>query len=367
MRKPLLKGAVMLGLGVCLAACQQKTPVNQASQATVAVTTISAVMQPVDVKYRSVGSLANKIAPTVRAQISGHVEQILVHEGDQVTQGQVLMQLSQKNETVAVEQAEADYLKAQAALTQKQQTYDSMAPLAKDQIIARNQFEQVTADYKSAQADAKAAHASLMEAQYNLARTKVESFIKGSVQKILVSEGDSVQPGTALLTLVGQGNMRVRLPFAESKANYLSPGQKVVLTSVTTPDQSLNTTVYSVTPGVNTDTRAVYAIVSFPNTPGWRHGASVHGTVIAENAFEGVVVPTSSIVLRPPIGPVAFVVVNGKAQQRAVQIGYQGEGWLAVVNGLHAGDEVVIDGADYLSNGVPVTATLVANPVANKG
>lgn len=105
---------------------------------------------------------------------------------------------------------------------------------------------------------------------------------------------------------------------------------------------------------INNESRAVDAIVDVPNTGQWRPGASVSAAVVVGTRPEALLVPELSLVQRPA-GEVVYVVSDGKALQRKVQVGQRQQGMAEILAGLRAGETVAVDGAAFLTDNTPVT------------
>jgi membrane fusion protein, multidrug efflux system len=341
-----------LWLASCNKSSKEKTKekTKKSAQIAVPVTVMKARMQTVDIQYKSVGTLSSQREPTVRSEISGHVQQILVHEGQQVEQGQTLMVLSKEAETVALNQSQAKLLQAKAVYNERKKALARSTTLTNKGIVSKSKHDQAVANMKVAEANLNVANSNLYNAQYRLAKTDVLSPINGFVQKALVSVGDVVQRGSKLMKLVNHQKLKAHLPFSEDKASKLTVGQKVVLVSPTDKKQQVEARVTSISPAINPINRSIDVVVNIANNQHkWRVGSSIQASVFASRAFKAVVVPEQSLVERPQ-GLVAFTIEKNHAKLQPVTVGYEANGYAAISKGLKAGDVVVVDGAHYLGN-----------------
>ena len=111
--------------------------------------------------------------------------------------------------------------------------------------------------------------------------------------------------------MIGTKKLRAHLPFPESIAAKLHPGQTVRLSTPTVPDKVFTTTIKEIKPLVGSN-RAVDVIADVVDQSGWQGGASVNGSVILGEHAQAVVVPEASVVLRPA-GEVVYVIKDKTA------------------------------------------------------
>jgi hypothetical protein len=99
--------------------------------------------------------------------------------------------------------------------------------------------------------------------------------------------------------------------------------------------------------------RAVNVIVRLKGFDAWSPGSTVNGSVLVEVRKGVVTVPEISVILRPA-GKVVYVVKDGQALQRVVATGVKQGGVIEIVSGVSAGEQVVVDGAGFLTDQAPV-------------
>lgn len=349
--------AIALLLPLCLlsAGCKKQTQEQSKTSVdnTIPVKILSVSTKPVDLKYKSLGSIESRDVPIVRAQVAGHIEELLAKRGDQVTKGQLLAQISSNDEVLAVSQAKTGFVQAQANYDAALLDMQRKGILAQKGVVSKSDYDHAVSAYKIAKASVDNAKIQLQAAENQLAKTKITAPINGVVDQVSVSVGDQVSPGTAMLQVINPANLRAVLPFPEQQALQIQPGQAVDLSSLANPDQVLNATVTALTPSIDPKNRAFQVIVDFQNTNNWIPGASVRGFVYVLKGYQAIAIPQSSLVLRQQ-GYAVFTVQNGIAKITPVQTGFRTDGNVVVIQGLKDGDQVVVDGADYLSDGTPV-------------
>lgn len=356
MKKKWFVSALVVSMSALLLAGCKKKEDEQPVDTAIPVTVAPVVWKNIDVKFSSVGSITSQDTPLLRAQTTGRVENIVVKIGDQVHEGQLLMTLSQDDQVIGFEQAKANYAQAQARDQEAALVAERKGILAKRGIVSQMEFDEAVTAEKVAHSSLDVAKYQLQAAKLQLEKTQITSPINGYVQSKTVSIGDKVNPGTALIQLTDPTKLRATLPFAEEKALYFALGQKVNLTSLANPNQSLQAAVTNIAPNIDPKNRAINVIVDFDNTQNWKPGASIRGYVIALANYKALIVPETSVV-NSDNGPAVFVVKKNKAIETSIQSGYNQDGNAVVLKGLKAGQLVVVDGVQYLNNDALVKIT----------
>lgn len=149
-------------------------------------------------------------------------------------------------------------------------------------------------------------------------------------------------------TRVGRDSFHVRLPFPEHVANRLKVGQSVSLSTFNAPDKPVAGHIREIRPPLNTTTLTRDVVVSVANSQ-WRPLGSIRGEVTTGVRPRALVVPEQAVVLRPG-GSVVYVAEGENAVERAVRTGLARGGLIEIVEGVKAGETVVVDGAALLTD-----------------
>jgi RND family efflux transporter MFP subunit len=236
--------------------------------------------------------------------------------------------------------ADARRLKSEAVTQQKLTV--RYRELARKGFISTSNLEGIEAQNTSAREQ-------YTRAAKNLTRTQIVSPVDGRVDSRLVSVGDWIDLGKPAFQLATSQKLRIRLPFPETISHRIKAGQSVRLSTPTAPGMKISGEIAQLRPMVGADSRSFEAIVEITNPGDWRPGSSVNGDVLVETHSGAITIPEESVVLRPA-GDVAYVVANGKALQRVVKTGVKQEGYVEIIDGLHVGESVAVDGAGYLTD-----------------
>lgn len=332
----------------------------------VTVTTVEPA--DVEVTYEYVGQTAGFREVEVRARVTGILLQENFKEGARVTQGQSLFTIDPAPYRAAANRAEADLATAEAKLAQARRDLARIKPVFEANAISRKEYDDAISTEQIATAEAQGAKARLAEAQLNLAYTRVESPISGIAGRALRSNGSLVSGPEVLLTTVTQTDPmyvifgipdRDRLAIRQEvdDKRLVLPKNGEFRVDVKRADGSLydksgklNFTDVRVNP--QTGTSEARAVLPNPNGV-LRSGEFVRVVLSGARRPNAVRVPQRAV-LEGPNGKFVYVVADGKAESRPVQVGaWTGDNWI-VTSGLAAGDQVIVDGVLKIRPGAPV-------------
>lgn len=190
---------------------------------------------------------------------------------------------------------------------------------------------------------------------------KVVNITTASVQKKDLPVTESAMGSTTSLSVaqaldpnkMSRSTLSIRLPFPEHVARQLRIGQSVRLTSFDDAAKTATAYVKEIRPSLNSSTQTMEIIAELRPGQAWYSVGSVRGEVIIGTHRDALVVPEQAVVLRPA-GSVVYVPEADSVQERVVQTGLARDGEIEIVQGLKAGETVVVDGAGMLSQGAKV-------------
>lgn len=355
------KGWLWVVLPALLAAgCGKDKQVEKSVTPAVVITVTRPVMQTVQALEKSVGSVESPAAPTIAAEVAGQVREVKVDAGQSVAAGQLLAVLDGAVYSQARIQAQAEVLRAQAALDAQQKQSARNRDLFKQKFISQAALDQSETQLVAAQAQRDSANAALARAVRDVNETRVTAPFAGQVEQRYVSAGDYATPGKPMFQLSTQGELRVHLPFPETAATRISVGQPLRLSLPSVPGPATQSVISEIRPMIGSANRAFEAIAALPNPGNWKPGASVTGVVIT-GSHEGLTVPAISVVMRPA-GTVVYSIESGKAVQKVVAVGLTQDGRSEILTGLQGNEQIALDGAGFLSNGAAVSVKQPASP-----
>jgi membrane fusion protein (multidrug efflux system) len=209
-------------------------------------------------------------------------------------------------------------------------------------------------DLERAEAAARSASAALSLLQLQIARSVVRAPFAGVVGQRFVSVGDYVTTQSPLLTLQTVDPQRAVIEVPERHAASLRQGQTVEFTVAAEPQRKFAARVDFIDPVVDNTNRTITVKGLAPNRdrllkPGMFIEARL-ATAVREKA---IVIPEDAI---QPLrtANIAWVVDNGKASRRVVQLGVRSAGFVEVLSGVKAGELVVVGGLERMGEGMPL-------------
>ncbi len=263
-------------------------------------------------------------------------------------------------------------MSARSAVTSAQGTYNvAEKNLARNQTllqagaIAQRDLETAQTQAESANAALADAKSRLATAQKTLENARIAAPFDGIVSMRGVSTGDIVQPGTAMFTVVDPSTMRLTASVPSDKLSLIHKGTDVAFTVTGYPGRQFHGTITNVSPAVDPSTRQVTIIVSLPN-PGHTLVAGLYADGrVASLTRAGIVVPVSAIDTRMQ-RPAVAKLQGGKVVRTDVTLGLRDPTTetVEVVNGVSAGDTLLVAAAQGITPGTPVK---VQPPPADNG
>lgn len=316
---------------------------------------------------------ASRVAQ-VRARAAGILQQRLFKEGSDVKAGQPLFRIDPAPYAAAAESARASLAKAQANLAQASALVERYRPLVTANAISRQDFVNAEAAEKQAQADVAAGKAAVRTADINLGYASVTSPISGRIGRALVTEGALVGQGEATPLAVVQQINPVYVNFTQSASDVfqlrraMESGQfkragsaeaasvKLVLgdgSEYAEPGKLLFTDL-----SVDSTTGQVTLRAEVPNPKGdLLPGLYVRVRIEQAQASNAITLPQQAVTRTQQGDTVSVVGDDGKVSQRSIKVSAAQNNRWVVLEGLKAGEKVMVDGfqkVQMLPPGTPV-------------
>ncbi|MDM0028981.1 efflux RND transporter periplasmic adaptor subunit [Variovorax saccharolyticus] len=308
----------------------------------------------------------------VRARVDGIVERRLYQEGTDVAAGAPLFLIDPRDYQALLQQAQATLSRAEAGRANAASIVARFRPLVSRQAVSAQEFEAAETALRQAEAGVADASAEVTRAKLRFERSTVRAPIAGRVGRAQVTEGALVSAGAAtLLTQINQLSP-ISAVFTQSNTAILDFAQQVRAGTLKMPDAArvevrlilangqeygepgyLDFADLAVDPSTGTQTiRAQFANASRTLLP----GQFVRGRIFTGIQKTGIRVPERAIQLDGSSASVALVGPDGTLLRRNVQVGAQEQGQWVVLDGLQAGDQLIVDGWHKVGPGQKVSA-----------
>jgi RND family efflux transporter MFP subunit len=338
------------------------------------------------------GTLAADEQVALGLKVAGRLERLAVDLGSRARRGDLLARLAPADFELRVRQAEtaleqarvrlglapgapdtapdlektAGVLQADALLLQTKTTRDREASLFAQQLVSRQDLDAAEANLAVAEARREDAieearnrqaivaqrRAELELARQQLADSRLVAPWDGVVRERRAAAGDYVAVGQPIVVLVKVDPLRLRLSIPEREAAGVAVGQPVALTVEGDPLRHKGRVV-RLSPAISEDNRTLLVEAEVPNGDGaLRPGAFARAEIVVEAATPAVLVPASSVVTFAGVDKVIGV-DGGRAKERPVKTGRRAGGRVEILEGIAAGEPVVVEPGNLVS-GEPV-------------
>ncbi|HEY8494056.1 MAG TPA: efflux RND transporter periplasmic adaptor subunit [Myxococcota bacterium] len=346
-RRALLAGLVALGaLALAVAALRGPSGAAPAPAAALAERAVAAEVwiarsEPVRDTVRTVGTLAANEAIEVVPELSRRLVSIDVTEGSEVEAGQRLFKLDDAD--LRAQLAELEARRQLAARTEERQRellrYEKKA-------LSQQAYDEAVAQLAEVEAQIAAL-------RVTLDKTEIRAPFEARVGLRRVSEGAWVTPETVLTTLQDTSRIKIDFTLPERYAGAVTVGQPFTF-QVAGRGRDFEGRVIAVEPGIDAATRSVRVRGISDNPDGALvPGAFASVEVPLAEAGEGILVPAQALV-PSATGHAVWVLEDGRAALREVEIGRRTRDAVEVVRGLAVGDAVLTTNLLRLRAGAPV-------------
>ena len=314
-----------------------------------ATATVSALVQltparvmPLAERLRAYGTV--EFAPeggrTLSLEAESLISQVLVASGQRVRQGEVLLRVAPSiSDRLQLQQAQ---IAVRFALADQQR----LASLSARQLATNAEVQVARQTLAKAQATLHDLRVRLRTLQAGMVRAP----INGVVETVSVHQGDLIAAGQPLLHLSTGNALRIVLGVEPEDLPRVKVGNSVRIPPVYGTRSPLSGTIQQIYWQVDPKTRLAQVVVPMAAAPGLLPGAMVRAEIVLGRQ-KALAIPDSAV-LRQGDRAYCFVDVHGKAQQRWIETGWREGGWIAVREGLQAGEEVVSLGNYELREGM---------------
>lgn len=352
--RPFTPIPLLLALAGCATSVSKALPNASEAEQPLKLETVTVTEQPMPRFLSLTGTLAANRASQVAADGSGRVRETFVERGGVVRAGELLVQLDSRSARLSESEARAqvEVLRSQHAAAQRE--CERAQRLFNDRVIGEAEYDRLRAQCASSEWSSQAAAARAELATKNLSDAAVRAPFAGMVVERFVSVGEYVRPGTAIASLVEVDPLRLQLTVPESEVARVRPGQSVSFEVTAFPGERFEGMLERLSPSLRPGTRdlVVEAVVRNPDhklLPGMFALARIE-----TERNPRPVVPARAVRGEGSRSRV-FAVVQGRLEERLVQLGEREGEVYAVEKGLAKGDRIASTaGAAELRDGLRV-------------
>jgi RND family efflux transporter MFP subunit len=342
---------------------------TKVDEAAVPVEVVCAAFHDFQDITNAVGTLRARKTNLLSPKVTGNVDAVLVDIGDRVEAGQVVILLDRTSFELAVNQANAAYQSAEAAvaqagsqLDQAQKEYRRATRLLAEKVIPQSRFDAAEATYNTAREALSAIKgkysqslAALETSREHLKNARIRSSITGVVVERNVEVGQSVAPGVQVLRILDQSRMKGDFELPEKDFGRITVGNSAVVTVDAYQGQNFPGKVTVINPMVDQRVRTFRVRIEASNPSGKLVDGMFARVRLLTGRKTALAVPRDTLNRLPGSGTFyVFIVKGNKVVKRTIKTGKVVDQYAEVLEGLTKGEKVVISGAGRLRSGMKV-------------
>lgn len=371
------------------AASLEKTPAVRNVPTEIVKTT------PVADFYEAVGTVRSKTSTTLSSKVVGSVISMRVREGDRVRAGQLLAEIDSRDARVQTDKAQAGLREAQTSVDEVEKniraaeaakaaaeasrnlaaaTFKRYQTLLERKSVSQQEFDEVQARYKVAEAEVERADRMLqsMQARRNQVTARIDqakadvagaqvyagysritSPINGVVTVKQADVGTLAAPGAPLLTIEDGNSFRLEAAVEESRIRDVRLNQPVTVLIDALGGEELSGRVVEIVPSTDPASRSYTVRIELPSRSLLRSGLFGRARFTAGER-KTMTIPQKAIVQRGQLTGVYVIDSSGIARLRLITLGKATGDRIEALSGLSDGDRVVTDAGSGVSDGSKV-------------
>ena len=304
--------------------------------------------------------------------VSGKVNEIIVTEGEEVAEGQVLANLDDEPFRIKLEDARAKLNSSHAKFLEAQTTLSRIEKLFKKRAASLKEMEAATANLAAANSNLKSAQGALSQAEIDYARTKLTAPFSGKIERTYVDSFQEVKTGESIFSIQSDDTLEVNIRVPETLIRYVDYNQVVKVTFPSLPKVTASGWVATVAAEAVEGNAFPVTINLVDNNADIRPGMTANVMFNFDAYLEGrtaYLIPLSAIAIDAGLldenkygqdetteqSEVPVFILNtesGQINQKKIRVGGLRGNELEVFDGLEPGDLVVTAGVTFCRDGM---------------
>lgn len=301
------------------------------------------------------GSLKAQRHAELSVLTEGVITEIYVEAGTEVEKGAAILALDAALVKAEHQASEASLARAKIAVLDAKRRVEEAQSLSSKKLFAQTELA-------DRQAVLQSANASLLEAQANhtyqaelLARHQLKAPFSGVIAQRFVDVGEWVSSGQSVFELVSNKQLWLDLYMPQEHFSAVDLNSAVDVSLASQPSKTYRAQVIAKVPVINTANRSFLVRLQLDSDAQLQVGMSASADVVLKpTASESVVIERDALLRHPDGGFSVFTVLEGVAKRQTVKVGARMNGYVEVLEGLQAGQQVVTQGNELLRDGQTV-------------
>ena len=310
------------------------------------------------------GSIQALTEAPILARANGYIKRRLADIGDRVKAGQLVAEIEEPEVDAQLAQARADLATAEANVKLAGVTAQRYQDLLKTDAVSKQDVDNYNGDYAAKQAMVQSAAANVKKLEEMESFERVYAPFSGVITLRNVDVGALVNAGNTLLFRVAQtSTLRTYVNVPQTDAGFVQPGQPARLSVSNLPGRTFTGAVARTANALDPTSRTMLAEVQVPNPSGvLLPGMYAQVELLDTRPGAPLLIPGAALIIRAEGTLVALVRPDQTVHFQKIEVGRDFGDRIEVINGLKAGNRVVVNPHDDVREGVKVTpVTAVGN------
>lgn len=321
-------------------------------------------LHPVRSTMALTGSVESRRASVVASEVEGVVERLVAREGDLVTEGKPLVMLRRTNLKLRLEAVQGQLTEAQARQKLANTSLERSRGLYDEKIISQQQLDDAQSEFEAWGGRVAQLEAEVARLQDDLSRTTVRAPFTGVVVRELISEGEWLGAGGAVVELLDLGDLEVTVEVPESSFSGLAVGSPARVVIESLGGMEVDGKVRSVVPRADERARSFPTKIAIGNPEGKiAVGMLARVHLPVGDAVEAVIVPKDAVVTKGRDSVVFRIGSDDLVERVSISLGDSVGVWVAVEGEVGAGDRLITRGNERVFPGQTVQPEIVDYPL----
>ena len=299
------------------------------------------------------GDVTPALQIDVKSEVGGRVKALHVEPGELVKEGDVLVEIDDRDLLSEKESALTEIEGAKLTMQRAKNNFERGRELSDSKLISQEVFDNLNSEYAISQNGLTKAERKLQLVEDRLRKTKVLAPMDGTVlaaavplaEGMVVIAAASVNNGTTLMTIANLSKLLVDMQINQVDYRALSPNQVVKLRAESLKDIEMEARISFISPVAVAKNSVkgfqVKALIDKPNER-LRPGMTVNIVIPIGSANDAVSVPISAVFKGEGRNKVVYVRHGESTEKRDVKIGVTNTDFAQVISGVTEGEEILL-------------------------
>ncbi|NQV36077.1 MAG: efflux RND transporter periplasmic adaptor subunit [Phycisphaeraceae bacterium] len=279
---------------------------------------------------------------TVSAEIAGHIATIVCKKGQRIQPSDVLVTLNTDLLMPQYDTAKAQYERARLE-------WERMEELVQKRATAQSDLDDATTKMAIARA-------AVEQIQATLDRCRILAPEQGVINDLPVELGEYLDPGVPVAQLVDTTTVKVAIGLPEKDVPYFCVGQTAeIKVSLRGAERTFSGAITFISKVADIQTRSTRMEITLPNPDNGLHSGQIVLVRLTRQTFRNAIFVPLLAVIPMESGKAVYIVQDGKAVRRDVELGVIKGDRIQILKGLDAGNQLIVEGHRFVAPGLKVT------------